>query len=151
VTPGHLGRRRRLIPVSAPSLHSQLKTSNRFLETEFYEKVESWSFLTSYARYVVKQKNGRRNRYQIQAHLPLPETTVAAADSVGRHIGGLQGSELVGAAHSAFVNAMAMGMRVAAGVALVCAIGAVFALPRRRKPEAAGLTQAASAVLVLAA
>jgi hypothetical protein len=22
---------------------------------------------------VVKQKNGRRNRYQIQAHLPLPE------------------------------------------------------------------------------
>jgi predicted transcriptional regulator len=25
------------------------------------------------AGYVVKQKNGRRNRYQIQAHLPLPE------------------------------------------------------------------------------
>jgi hypothetical protein len=23
--------------------------------------------------YVVKQKDGRRNRYQIQAHLPLPE------------------------------------------------------------------------------
>ena len=112
MTPGHHGRRRRLIPVSAPSLHSQLKTSNRFLETEVYEKVESWSFLTSHARvllciahdpdvrlrdiaaslditersacgivtdltaagYVVKQKDGRRNRYQIQAHLPLPET-----------------------------------------------------------------------------
>jgi hypothetical protein len=28
--------------------------------------------LTS-AGYVVKQKDGRRNRYQIQAHLPLPE------------------------------------------------------------------------------
>ncbi len=27
------------------------------------------------AGYVVKQKDGRRNRYQIQAHLPLPETT----------------------------------------------------------------------------
>ena len=27
------------------------------------------------ARYIVKQKNGRRNRYQIQAHLPLPEPT----------------------------------------------------------------------------
>jgi hypothetical protein len=27
------------------------------------------------AGYVVKQKNGRRNRYQIQAHLPLPEPT----------------------------------------------------------------------------
>ena len=26
------------------------------------------------AGYVVKQKDGRRNRYQIQADLPLPET-----------------------------------------------------------------------------
>jgi hypothetical protein len=25
------------------------------------------------AGYVIKQKEGRRNRYQIQAHLPLPE------------------------------------------------------------------------------
>ena len=25
------------------------------------------------AGYVVKQKDGRRNRYQVQAHLPLPE------------------------------------------------------------------------------
>jgi hypothetical protein len=25
------------------------------------------------AGYVIKQKNSRRNRYQIQAHLPLPE------------------------------------------------------------------------------
>jgi MarR family len=27
------------------------------------------------AGYVVKQRNGRRNSYQIQAHLPLPEPT----------------------------------------------------------------------------
>jgi DNA-binding IclR family transcriptional regulator len=27
------------------------------------------------AGYIVKQKNGRRHRYQIQAHLPLPEPT----------------------------------------------------------------------------
>jgi hypothetical protein len=27
------------------------------------------------AGYLVKQKDGRRNRYQIQAHLPLPEPT----------------------------------------------------------------------------
>src|ERR1700675_5044997 len=27
------------------------------------------------AGYVVKQKDGRRNRYRIQAHLPLPEPT----------------------------------------------------------------------------
>ena len=29
----------------------------------------------SQAGYVVKQKDGRRNRYQVQAHLPLPEPT----------------------------------------------------------------------------
>jgi hypothetical protein len=27
------------------------------------------------AGYAIKQKDGRRNRYQIQAHLPLPEPT----------------------------------------------------------------------------
>ena len=27
------------------------------------------------AGYVVKEKDGRRNRYQIQAHLPLPDPT----------------------------------------------------------------------------
>src|SRR2546430_17560530 len=27
------------------------------------------------AGYIVKQKDGRRNRYQIQVHLPLPEST----------------------------------------------------------------------------
>lgn len=27
------------------------------------------------AGYIVKQKNGRRNSYEIQAHLPLPEPT----------------------------------------------------------------------------
>jgi MFS family permease len=96
------------------------------------------------------------------AHVPGPvahlaASSVAAGDAIGRHIGGLQGSELVGAAHSAFVNAMAIGMRVAAGVALVCAIGVVFALPRRRKLEAAGVaavtevSRPASAALVPAA
>jgi predicted transcriptional regulator len=34
------------------------------------------------AGYVVKHKDGRRNRYQIQAHVPLPET-----DSRERTIG----------------------------------------------------------------
>jgi len=27
------------------------------------------------AGYIVKQKDGRRNRYEIQAHLPLPDST----------------------------------------------------------------------------
>ncbi|MGA2211270.1 MAG: AsnC family transcriptional regulator [Acidimicrobiales bacterium] len=30
------------------------------------------------AGYVVKLKDGRRNRYEIQAHLPLPESTTRA-------------------------------------------------------------------------
>lgn len=34
------------------------------------------------AGYVVKRKDGRRNRYQIQAHLPLPEPT-AHEHSIG--------------------------------------------------------------------
>ena len=37
----------------------------------------AYSIVTDLAKvgYVVKQKDGRRNRYQIQAHLPLPEPT----------------------------------------------------------------------------
>ena len=57
--------------------------------------------------------------------------SIAAADAVGRQLGGVHGAELVSAAHSAFVNSMAAGMRVAAAVALVAAVGAIFALPRR--------------------
>ena len=63
--------------------------------------------------------------------------SVAAADITGRQVGGAAGSELVAAAHSAFVNAMAMGVRAAAGVALVSAVAAIFALPRRRNPVVA--------------
>jgi EmrB/QacA subfamily drug resistance transporter len=78
-------------------------------------------------------------------------SSVAAADVLGRSIGGTAGSELAGAAHSAFVSAMDMGMRVAAGVALVSAVGAIFALPRRREPEAEVLTRPVEAVLQPAA
>ena len=37
----------------------------------------AYGIVTDLARagYVIKQKDGRRNRYQIQAHLPLPEPT----------------------------------------------------------------------------
>ena len=63
--------------------------------------------------------------------------SVAAADIIGRHVGGATGSELVSAAHSAFVSAMGMGIRVAAAVALAAAIGAVFALPGRGRPARA--------------
>jgi hypothetical protein len=33
--------------------------------------------------YVVKQKDGRRNRYQIQAHQPLPEAANSRERTVG--------------------------------------------------------------------
>jgi EmrB/QacA subfamily drug resistance transporter len=61
--------------------------------------------------------------------------SVAAADILGRNVGGGVGGRLVDAAHSAFAGAMDMGMRVAAAVALVSVIGAILALPRHRDPE----------------
>jgi EmrB/QacA subfamily drug resistance transporter len=80
------------------------------------------------------------------AHAPghlvhIATSSVAAADIAGGRLGGVTGSELVTAAHSAFVSAMAMGIRVAAGVAIVSAVAAYFALPRRPLPQ--GETQAA--------
>jgi len=44
------------------------------------------------AGYVVKEKNGRRNRYQIQAHLPLPEPT-SQERTVGEVLALLTGTE----------------------------------------------------------
>ena len=49
------------------------------------------------AGYVVKQKHGRRNRYQIQAHLPLPEPTSpepAIGDVLALLVGDGAGQEL---------------------------------------------------------
>ena len=47
------------------------------------------------AGYIVKQKNGRRNRYQIQAHLPLPEPT-GRERTVGEVLALLVGTDLIG-------------------------------------------------------
>src|SRR5579859_7351603 len=44
------------------------------------------------AGYVVKEKNGRRNLYQIQAHLPLPEPT-SQERTVGEVLALLAGTE----------------------------------------------------------
>ena len=87
----------------------------------------------------------------------IATSSVAAADAAGQQAGGVPGRELVAAAHSAFVDAMAMGVRVAAGVALVSAVVAIFALPRRREVQATQtavvteVTRAASPVLLPAA
>ena len=65
--------------------------------------------------------------------------SVAAADLIGQRVGGVPGSEIVGAAHSAFTSAMGGGMKLAAGVALVGAIGCLVALPSRRRGGLAAL------------
>jgi DNA-binding Lrp family transcriptional regulator len=49
------------------------------------------------AGYIVKEKSGRRNRYQIQAHLPLPEPTIRER-TVGEVLALLVGTELRSAA-----------------------------------------------------
>ncbi len=90
------------------------------------------------------------------AHVPgsvahAATSSVAAADIVGRRIAGVPGTELMSAAHSAFVSAMDAGMRVAACVALVSAIAAVFALPRRPAAEAAEVTRPAEAEFLVVA
>jgi hypothetical protein len=47
------------------------------------------------AGYVVKQKDGRRNRYEIQTHLPLPEPTNRES-TVGEVLALLAGTDLIG-------------------------------------------------------
>lgn len=42
------------------------------------------------AGYVVKEKDGRRNRYQIQAHLPLPES-ISQEPAIGEVLAVLAG------------------------------------------------------------
>jgi DNA-binding MarR family transcriptional regulator len=44
------------------------------------------------AGYVVKEKNGRRNRYHVQAHLPLPEP-VGRERTVGQVLAILNGTD----------------------------------------------------------
>src|ERR1700759_57350 len=76
------------------------------------------------------------------AHVPAAVTkvatgSVAAANAVGARLGGAAGHQLVAAAHSAYVTAMADGMRVAAAGAGVSAIASRFALAPRRGATAA--------------
>ena len=48
------------------------------------------------AGYVVKEKEGRRNRYHIQAHLPLPELASPDQASVGEVLALLTGTTEIG-------------------------------------------------------
>ena len=50
------------------------------------------------AGYVVKEKDGRRNRYHVQAHLPLPEAT-ARERTVGEVLALLTGTDEMASDH----------------------------------------------------
>ena len=87
------------------------------------------------------------------AHVPAPVShaatgSVAAANLTGARLGGAHGSDLVTAAHSAFVTSMSVGMKVAAAVALVSAAGALFALAPRRVPAPETVPDAARGIRV---
>ena len=64
--------------------------------------------------------------------------SIAAADAVGKSIGGVRGGEIVRAARDSFTTAMALGMRVAGGIAVAAALAAVAVIPRSRRARATG-------------
>jgi EmrB/QacA subfamily drug resistance transporter len=64
----------------------------------------------------------------------LATGSIAAADAVGKHVGGISGMALVQAAHSDFTTAMGAGMRVAAGVALAGAVLSAVLLRKHGAP-----------------
>jgi hypothetical protein len=68
--------------------------------------------------------------------------SIAAADAVGARIGGMRGNQIVQAAHDTFTTAMALGMRVAGGIALAGAITAAAVIPRSRPARAASFVPA---------
>jgi hypothetical protein len=69
----------------------------------------------------------------------IATSSIAAADAVGSHVGGVAGSELVDAAHQAFTTAMSTGMRVAAAVALAGAVTSMVLLRRHGAPVGVGV------------
>jgi len=72
----------------------------------------------------------------------IATSSIAAADAVGKRVGGVRGGEIVQTAHSSFTWAMALGMRVAGLVAVAAALGAVAAFPRSSQVRVAGLVPA---------
>ena len=63
----------------------------------------------------------------------LATGSIAAADSVGKSIGGVRGLEIVQAAHDSFTTAMVLGLRVAGGIAVAAGIAALGLIPRSRQ------------------
>ncbi len=68
--------------------------------------------------------------------------SIAAADAVGKSIGGLRGGEILLAAHETFTTAMALGLRVAGGIAILGAVSAMVVIPRSRGARAESVVPA---------
>jgi EmrB/QacA subfamily drug resistance transporter len=66
----------------------------------------------------------------------LATGSLAAADAVGKSIGGVRGEEIVSAAHDTFTTAMALGLRVPGAVALAAALATVVVIPRSQGARA---------------
>jgi hypothetical protein len=66
------------------------------------------------AGYVVKEKDGRRNRYHIQAHLPLPEPT-SQERTVGEVLALLAGTDTAASPRRESQRSAAAGGRRPAG------------------------------------
>ena len=64
-------------------------------------------------------------------------SSIAAADAIGKSIGGARGGEIVQAARATFTTAMALGMRVAGGIAVAAAQAAIAVIPRVRPARGA--------------
>ena len=62
--------------------------------------------------------------------------SIAAADAVGKKIGGVRGTQIVQAAHDTFTTAMALGVRAAGGIAIAGAVAAAAVIRRAPRTRA---------------
>lgn len=74
--------------------------------------------------------------------------SIAAADTLGRSIGGVRGGDIVRAAQSSFTAAMSTGMRVAGTVSLISALAALAVIPRTPRARVSDAEPARSSELV---
>jgi len=76
--------------------------------------------------------------------------SIAAADAVGKTVGGVRGGEILHAAQSSFTTAMSLGMRVAGAVSVVSALAALVVIPRTPRARVFGTAPTEGHELVVA-
>jgi IclR-like helix-turn-helix domain-containing protein len=91
------------------------------------------------AGYVVKEKNGRRNRYHIQAHLPLPEPD-GRERTVGEILALLTGTDAPATARAAMEQAAQAGTRTPALPAAITTAATPGRTPAGTTPDSIQLS-----------